>query len=65
MIGEYNYQKASALSLVLIIPTLVIFLVQRYFVNRRSYISVTGKPAGSQIIEKEPIIRWIFNITAI
>ena len=64
VIGEYNYQKASALSLVLIIPTLVIFLVQRYYVNRRSYISVTGKPAGSQILEKDPVIRWIFNSTA-
>ena len=64
VIGEYNYQKASALSLVLIIPTLVIFIVQRYYVNRRTYISVTGKPAGSQIIEKDSIIRWVFNITA-
>ena len=64
VIGEYNFQKASALSLVLIIPTLVIFIVQRYYVNRRTYISVTGKPAGSQIIEKDPIIRWIFNLTA-
>jgi iron(III) transport system permease protein len=64
VIGEYNYQKASALSLVLIIPTLVIFLVQRYYVNRRTYISVTGKPAGSQIMEKDSIIRWVVNITA-
>ncbi|NTV36912.1 MAG: iron ABC transporter permease, partial [Anaerolineaceae bacterium] len=64
VIGEYNYQKASALSLVLIIPTLVIFLVQRYYVNRRNYISVTGKPAGTQIVENEPIIRWAVNITA-
>lgn len=64
VIGEYNYQKASALSLVLIIPTLVIFLVQRYYVNRRTYISVTGKPAGSQIIEKDPIIRWVVNTLA-
>lgn len=58
VIGEYNYQKASALALVLIIPTLIIFLVQRYYVNRKSYISVTGKPAGAQIIEKDPFIRW-------
>ena len=64
VIGEYNYQKASALSLVLIIPTLVIFLVQRYYVNRRTYISVTGKPAGSQIIEKDPVIRWVVNSLA-
>ena len=61
VIGEYNYQKASALSFVLMIPTLVIFLIQRYYVNRRTYISVTGKPAGSVILEKDPIIRWIFN----
>lgn len=61
VIGEYNYQKASALSFVLIIPTLVIFLMQRYYVNRRTFISVTGKPAGSQILEKDPIIRFIFN----
>lgn len=64
VIGEYNYQKASALSLVLIIPTLLIFLVQRYYVNRRAYISVTGKPAGSQIIEKDPVIRWVVNSLA-
>lgn len=64
VIGEYDYQKASALSLVLIIPTLLVFLLQRYYVNRRSYISVTGKPSGAQIVEKDPIIRWAFIIAA-
>lgn len=64
VIGEYDYQKASALSLILIVPTLVLFMVQRYYVNRRSYISVTGKPAGAQITEKDPVIRWGFNIAA-
>ena len=64
VIGEYDYQKASALSLILIIPTLVLFMVQRYYVNRRSYISVTGKPSGAQITEKDPVIRWGFNIAA-
>ncbi len=62
VIGEYDFQKASALSLVLIIPTLVLFIVQRYYVNRRSYISVTGKPSGAQVTEKDPVIRWIINI---
>jgi iron(III) transport system permease protein len=60
VIGEYDYQKASALSLVLIIPTLVLYMLQRYYVNRRSYISVTGKPSGAQITEKDPRIRWGF-----
>lgn len=64
VIGEYDYQKASALSLILIIPTLLLFMIQRYYVNRRSYISVTGKPSGAQITEKDPFIRWGFNIAA-
>ena len=60
--GEYDYQKASALAVVLLIPTLVIFLVQRYYVSRRSYISVTGKPTSGLIEEKEGWIRWPFII---
>ena len=64
VIGEYDYQKASTLSLILIIPTLVLFMLQRYYVNRRSYISVTGKPSGAQITEKDPLIRWGFNFLA-
>lgn len=61
VIGEYDYQKASALALVLLIPTLVVFLFQRYYVNRRSYISVTGKPTGGILAEKSRLIRWVCN----
>jgi iron(III) transport system permease protein len=39
-------------------------MIQRYYVNRRSYISVTGKPSSAQITEKDPVIRWAFNIVA-
>ena len=60
--GEYDYQKASALALCCCIPTLIVFLVQRYYVTRRSYISVTGKPTGGQILVKEAWIRWPFII---
>ncbi len=60
--GEYNQQKAAALSLVLLIPTLTVFVVQRYWVNKRSYISVTGKPTGGQLRVNEWYIRWPFVI---
>jgi iron(III) transport system permease protein len=58
VVGEYDYQKASALALVLLLPTLIVFLVQRYYVNRRSYISVTGKPAAGWRVEKSPLLRY-------
>lgn len=61
--GEFNQQKGAALSLVLLIPTLALFIVQNYWVSRRSYVSVTGKPTGGQLRVKEPLIRWSF-ITA-
>jgi len=62
VIGEYNYQKASALSFVLLLPTLIVYLVQRYYISRRSYISVTGKPTVGKVYEKSNGIRTIFAI---
>jgi iron(III) transport system permease protein len=56
--GQYDQQKGAALSVVLLIPTLTVFILQRYWVSRRSYVAVTGKPTGGQIRVKEPYIRW-------
>ena len=60
--GEYNQQKAAALSLVLLIPTLAVFIVQRYWVSRRSYVSVTGKPTGGQLKIDVWYVRWPFVV---
>jgi iron(III) transport system permease protein len=56
--GQYDQAKGAALSVVLLIPTLTVFILQRYWVSRRSYVAVTGKPTGGQITVKEPYIRW-------
>lgn len=59
--GEHDQQKGAALSLVLLLPTLTVFVLQRYWVSRRSYIAVTGKPtSGAATFVKEPIVRWTF-----
>ncbi|MBI4789120.1 MAG: iron ABC transporter permease [Chloroflexi bacterium] len=59
--GEFNQQKGAALSLILLLPTLTVFLVQRYWVSRKSYIAVTGKPTGGGAgFVKEPVIRGTF-----
>ena len=60
--GQYDQQKAASLSLVLLVPTLVVFLLQRYYISRRSYIAVTGKPTTGRIFVKEPVIRWTFIV---
>lgn len=44
--GEYNVASGAAYSVVLLLPAILVFLVQRYWVSRRSTVSVTGKPSG-------------------
>lgn len=45
--GEYNTAAGAAYSLVLLVPSLLVFLLQRYWSNRSSTVTVTGKPAGN------------------
>ena len=44
--GEYNTAAGSAYSLILLVPALLVFLLQRYWSGRSSAVTVTGKPAG-------------------
>lgn len=44
--GEYNTAAGAAYSLVLLVPALLVFLLQRYWAGRTSAVSVTGKPTG-------------------
>ena len=44
--GEYNVAGASAYSIILLVPALLVFLVQRYWVGRSNVTTVTGKPSG-------------------
>lgn len=60
--GQFDQQKGAALSLVLLIPTLTLFLLQRYYLSKRSYIAVTGKPTTGRIFVKEPVTRWTFIV---
>jgi iron(III) transport system permease protein len=45
IVGRYDEVLAASLGLVLLSITLTTFLVQRYWVGKRSYITVTGKPS--------------------
>jgi iron(III) transport system permease protein len=60
--GQFDQQKGAALSLVLLLPTLTVFLLQRYYISKRSYIAVTGKPTTGRIFVKEPVTRWTFIV---
>lgn len=55
--GEYDVASGAAYSLVLLLPGLLVFLVQRYWAERRSVVSVTGKPSGNITLLRSPLAR--------
>lgn len=63
--GEYNVAGGAAYSLVLLVPALSVFLLQRYWVGRKNVVSVTGKPAGSPELITAPALRIPMLIGAV
>jgi ABC-type Fe3+ transport system permease subunit len=45
IIGRYDEVLAASLGMVLLSITLTTFLVQRYWVGKKSYVTITGKPS--------------------
>ncbi len=65
--GRSNLGAGSALSFILLMPTLTAFLVQRNWVAKKSYVTVTGKPSTTLTeLTNKPVrvtletFSWIF-----
>ena len=56
--GMFNAPRGTALAVALLIPAMIAFLVQRYWVSKKSYVTVTGKPSSPRILEVSPWLRW-------
>jgi len=56
--GMFNMPLGSALAILLLIPSLIAFLFQKYWVGKKSYITVTGKPYSSRIFTVERSVKY-------
>lgn len=46
IIGEFNLDKAAVFSVMLLIPSLLVFAAQYFWLRNREYVTITGKPVG-------------------
>jgi len=60
--GEYDVPAGSAYSLILLIPGLIVFIVQRYWGERKSVVSVTGKPTGTPTFVESRIAKFFLLV---
>ncbi len=56
--GMYDLKGGAALALLLLIPSLIAFFLQKYWVSKKSYVTVTGKPSAARIKTDEPAIKY-------
>jgi len=55
--GMYDLSRGSTLAVLLLLPTLLAFYLQKYWVSRKSYVTVTGKPTSATIKNLEWYIK--------
>lgn len=57
--GMYDLPGGAALSVILLIPSITAFVVQKYWVDRRKYVTVTGKPTSTTIKSVSKTVKWV------
>lgn len=54
--GWYDMKTASVLAVALLVPALFIFIANRFWVGRRSYVTITGKEVS---LNPYPVSKWV------
>lgn len=60
--GNYDIKGGTALATVLMMISILMFVVQKYWVSGRSYVTVTGKPSRQRELVDDPVIRMVVGI---
>lgn len=59
VIGAWNLPMGAVLSVFLVIPALAVFFIQRYYLEKNSFVTVTGKPVSGLIRRTVgPVTKW-------
>lgn len=62
--GRSNLGAGSALSFILLMPTLTAFLIQRNWVSKKSFVTVTGKPSTNLTELTNKPVRTVLEVGA-
>jgi iron(III) transport system permease protein len=56
--GSFNLARGAMLAMVLVLPSMTAFAIQRYWIAKRQYVTVTGKPTASTSKIVSPLVKW-------
>jgi iron(III) transport system permease protein len=58
VVGWYDMKTAAVLATLLLLPSFIIFMLQRFWVGCRSYVTITGKEASLTPYPPHPAVKW-------
>jgi iron(III) transport system permease protein len=56
--GMYDMRGGALMALMLLAPTFLAFMLQKYWLSGRSFVTVTGKPASVRAQNTDPKVVW-------
>ncbi len=56
--GMYDMRGGSLMALMLLAPTLIAFVLQKYWLAGKSFVTVTGKPTTARAQSRDPKLVW-------
>lgn len=62
--GMFNVSRGATLAVLLLIPAMVAFYLQRFWLAKKSYVTVTGKPSSASLMGVTPWTKWILTAVA-
>ncbi len=61
VVGAWDLPMGATLSAFLVVPTVLVFFIQRYYLEKHSYVTVTGKPVAGLIrVTVGKKAQWLF-----
>ncbi|MBM7560215.1 ABC transporter permease [Marinitoga litoralis] len=64
--GMFDLKSGAALAVWLLLPSLIAFIIQKYWIGKKKYITVTGKPNTSQLKSVNKFAKWfLFSLVLI
>lgn len=61
-IGNYDMQGGSAVAVILLVISILLFAVEKYWLEKKSYVTVTGKASKERVLIEESYIVWPIDI---
>ncbi len=66
IVGEFNQPKAAVFSVMLLLPSLLIFAAQYFWLNKKQYVTITGKPVGTpKPVEQRNVLIPLYTIALV